>query len=55
MNKKCDELFKNIVSDINKSDLPAGVVYFILKDILREAEKAYFSSLEEDELEVTSL
>ena len=42
-------VFKENVSNvINNSQLPIGVVYYVLKDLLSEVEKIYTKSLQKE-------
>ena len=44
-NTKIEELKKNIGDTINESELPIGVVYYLLKDIFSEVTIAYNKAL----------
>lgn len=48
MNKEIEKLRVNIAQAINDSQLPVGVVYFVLKDILNETSYFYTQSLKEE-------
>ena len=45
LNTIMQELHSNLVKDINSSQLPVGVVYFVLKDIFNETERSYIDAL----------
>ncbi len=48
MNKEIEKMRVNIAQAINDSQLPVGVVYFVLKDILNETSYFYTQSLKEE-------
>ncbi len=48
MNKEIEKLRLNIAQAINDSQLPVGVVYFVLKDIVNETSYFYTQSLKEE-------
>lgn len=41
LNNSLNDLRKEIVELINKSQVPVGVVYYIIKDVYRDIEIAY--------------
>lgn len=46
------ELFKNKIVDLaNNSGLDIGVVYYIMKDVCRDLEEAYFEYLNQASIE----
>lgn len=49
MNLKLKNLEKNIIFEINNSDLPVGVVYYIIKNLLNEIEQLYNINVEQQQ------
>ena len=45
LNTMIQELQSNLINDINKSKLPVGIVFFVLKDIFNETERSYINAL----------
>lgn len=44
-NTKLENLKKDLITLINNSKMPVGVVYYLLKDILLEIESSYKQTL----------
>ena len=44
-NLQCDLFKNNLIQVINKSNLPAAVIYYIYKDIFQEIQKNYMGIL----------
>lgn len=44
-NTMINNLMANLIKDINESNLPIGITYYILKDILRSVEQQYNNTL----------
>lgn len=53
LNTMIQELHRNLIKDINSSQLPVGVVFFVLKDIFNETERSYINTLNAEKM-VTS-
>ena len=53
MNTKIQELHKKLVTLINESKLPAGVVLFIMRDCYKEIEQAYLESIQIENQQIT--
>lgn len=47
LNFSLELLRQDIINKINNSNLPAGSVYYMLKDLFRSIEISYFDSLAE--------
>lgn len=45
INKKIDIFSQQIQEIVNKSELPIGIVFYIIKDLYREIEYTYISYL----------
>lgn len=45
INTKINLLQESICDEINKSDLPAGIVFYLLKDILNKVQIQYGAEL----------
>ena len=41
INQEIEQIRNNIVSVINNSNMPIGVVYYVMKDIMSEIELSY--------------
>lgn len=41
INQEIEQVRNNIVSVINSSNMPIGVVYYVMKDIMSEIELSY--------------
>ena len=41
INQEIEQVRNNIVSVINNSNMPIGVVYYVMKDIMSEIELSY--------------
>lgn len=50
LNTMIQELHRNLIKDINSSQLPVGVVYFVLKDIFNETERGYINALNTEKI-----
>ena len=48
-NTMINNLMANLIKDINESNLPIGITYYILKDILRSVEQQYNNTLGAEE------
>jgi hypothetical protein len=44
-NTRCETLKRKIVDNINESQLPIGVVYYIYKSLAHEIENTYYGAL----------
>lgn len=44
-NTLCENLNREMIASINRSGLPVGAVYFIMKNLMGELEKSYYSTL----------
>lgn len=44
-NTKLENLKKDLITLINNSEMPVGVVYYLLKDISSEVESSYKQTL----------
>lgn len=51
INNKIKSLHDNLLRELNNSELPISVIYFILKDLYNEAEKTMYVALNEELLE----
>lgn len=51
INNKIKNLHNNLLRELNNSELPISVIYFILKDLYNEAEKTMYVALNEELLE----
>ena len=45
---KYEKLKRTLMDIIQSSELEVGIVYFILKDILREVEKLYYTQIQKE-------
>ena len=52
LNTMIQELHRNLIKDINSSQLPVGVVYFVLKDIYNETERSYINTLNAEKMTI---
>lgn len=50
LNTMIQELHRNLIKDINSSQLPVGVVFFVLKDIFNETERSYINTLNAEKM-----
>lgn len=48
INTKINILQDTICNEINKSELPAGVVFYILKDVLNKVQMQYGAELNKE-------
>ena len=48
LNTLIDELHNNLINDINKSQLPVGIIYFVIKDVFSEVERGYIEELKNE-------
>ena len=46
MNLKINSTYQNILNTITEAELPVGIVYFMLKDIMNEVDAAYQASIQ---------
>ena len=44
-NIRINDLKSNLINTINKSELPVGVIYYLLKDLLGEIADSYKQAL----------
>ena len=51
LNTIIDELHNNLINDINKSQLPIGIIYYIVKDVFSNVSDAYKETLIQEQLE----
>ena len=54
-NLKIDNLKNMIIRDINFSNLPVGIAYYILKDVFNEVEKLYNEQVNQEYKEFCDL
>lgn len=47
-NTRCETLKRNIIDNINNSQLPIGAVYYIYKSLAQEIENTYYGSLNDE-------
>lgn len=47
-NTMIDELHRNLIDDVNKSKLPVGIVYYVLKDVFSNVSDSYNATLAEE-------
>ncbi len=52
LNTMMQELHRNLIKDINSSQLPVGVVFFVLKDIYNETERSYINTLNAEKMTI---
>lgn len=50
-NTACEYLKQQLITNINNSQLPIGVAYYIIKDIFQEVEKTYYATLNKEAME----
>lgn len=50
LNSMIQELQSNLIKDINNSQLPVGIVFFVLKDIFNETERSYINALNAEKI-----
>ena len=50
LNTMIQELHSNLIKDINSSQLPVGIVFFVLKDIFNETEKGYINAINAEKM-----
>ena len=50
INLQIEEFRNNLLNLVNNSGLPAGIVYYMYKDIGKEIENAYYSVLNSESL-----
>lgn len=50
INLQIEEFRNNLLNLINNSGLPAGIVYYMYKDIGKDIENAYYSVLNSESL-----
>ena len=50
LNTMIQELQSNLIKDINNSQLPVGIVFFVLKDIFNETERSYINALNTEKM-----
>lgn len=46
LNTLMEDLQKKLINDINNSQLPVGIIYYIAKDVFSQVETEYQKSLE---------
>lgn len=51
-NTRCETLKRNIIDNINNSQLPIGAVYYIYKSLAHEIENTYYGSLNDEAKDV---
>ena len=44
-NTRCDNLKHELIDNINKSDLPIGVIYYIMQTIMSDVISTYYGVL----------
>ena len=52
LNTLIEELHNNLINDVNKSQLPVGIIYFVIKDVFSEVEKGYMQELKAESLNI---
>ena len=50
LNTLMEELHNNLINDVNNSQLPVGIIYFVIKDVFSEVEKGYMQELKSESL-----
>ena len=50
LNTMIQELQSNLIKDINKSQLPVGIVFFVLKDIFNETERSFINAINAEKI-----
>lgn len=48
VNLLIEDLKNNLIADVQNSNLPLGICYYIAKDIFKELESAYFTTLNKE-------
>lgn len=43
-----ENLRQNLINDINNSQLPVGIVYYVAKDVFTEIERGYKNALDSE-------
>ena len=51
LNTLMEDLQQKLINDINNSQLPVGIVYYIAKDVFSQVEKEYQRTLKEEQNE----
>ena len=54
INLQIEEFRNNLLNLVNNSGLPAGIVYYMYKDIGKDIENAYYSILNSESLNKTA-
>lgn len=44
-NTRCENLKREVIDNINQSDLPIGVIYYIMKTIMSDVTSTYYGVL----------
>lgn len=50
LNTMIQELQSNLIKDINNSQLPVGIVFFVLKDIFNETERGFLNAINTEKM-----
>lgn len=53
LNTLMEDLQNKLINDINNSQLPVGIVYYVAKDVFSQIEKEYQKELEIEKEETT--
>lgn len=48
INLLIEDLKNNLITDVQNSNLPLGICYYIVKDVFKELENTYFTTLNEE-------
>ena len=46
INLQIEGLKRRIIDDVNKANLPAAVIYYVISDVYKNIEKEYFNLIE---------
>lgn len=52
LNTLIEKLHQNLINDINSSQLPVGIIYYVAKDVFSEIEKGYQNALSQENKKV---
>lgn len=50
LNSLMEDLQKKLINDINNSQLPVGIIYYIAKDVFMQIETEYQRTLKEEKI-----
>lgn len=54
LNTLMEDLQNKLINDINNSQLPVGIIYYVAKDVFSQVEKEYQRILQEEQKQDTS-